>query len=272
MSKPKYSYVLKTVNKDMEGYHSFKYPVKGLVEAPDWNLNPTCGEGLHGWLNGEGDGSLGNWSNDAKWLVLKVETKLIVDLERKVKFPKGEVIFVGDRLEATNFLQKKVKGAAIIGATITGGYKSTVTGGDYSTIIGGDNSTIIGGDNSTVTGDDNSTVIGGNKSTVTGGDGSTVTGGYNSTVTGGNESTVTGGNYSTVTGGNYSTVTGGNWSTVTGGVRSTVTGGCGSILNIQYYDYPLGRYRIKTAYVGEEGILPGVKYKLDLDRNFKEVY
>lgn len=73
--------------------------------------------------------------------------------------------------------------------------------------------------------------------------GATVTGGYGATVTGGYRATVTGGDCATVTGGNRATVTGGDW----------------AILQLTWHDG--SRYRIATAYVGEDGIKPGVRYQ-----------
>ena len=92
--------------------------------------------------------------------------------------------------------------------------------------------------------------IGGNESTLTGGDGSTLTGGYRSTLTGGYRSTLTGGDESTLTGGDGSTLTGGYRSTLTGGYRSTLT----------WRVWDSTHRRIHVAYVGEDGIEPGVAY------------
>jgi hypothetical protein len=88
-------------------------------------------------------------------------------------------------------------------------------------------------------------------------------------LTGGYESTLTGGYESTLTGGYESTLTGRDESTLTGGYESTLTGGDRSILIIKYHDG--SRYRIKTAYVGENGIKSDVAYKLDNNFEFVEV-
>jgi hypothetical protein len=93
-------------------------------------------------------------------------------------------------------------------------------------------------------------------------------GGDGSTLTGGDRSTLTGGYGSTLTGGNGSTLTGGNGSTLTGRDESTLTGGEKSILQIKYYDGI--RYRIVTGYIGEDGLLPGVPYRLDGNRKFEK--
>ena len=229
--------VLRQCNKDLKSYGGFQHPSSGHVSAPDWNPKPECGSGLHGFLYGEGDGSLANYDPENKWLVLSVDKDKIVDLSGKVKFPEGEVIFCGALAEAARYVYDNGgAGRAIIGITVTGGNSSTVTGGYYST--------------------------------VTGGDGSTVTGGNSSKVTGGEDSTVTGGDGSTVSGGDRSTVTGGNGSTVSGGYYSTVTGGEKAMLTLQHWDSKTDRVRQVTAYVGENGIEVGKTYKLDKNHQF----
>jgi len=168
--------VLRQCNKDLKSYGGFQHPSSGHVSAPDWNPKPECGSGLHGFLYGEGDGSLANYDPENKWLVLSVDKDKIVDLSGKVKFPEGEVIFCGALAEAARYVYDNGgAGRAIIGIT--------VTGGDGSTVSGGNSSKVTGGEDSTVTGGDGSTVSGGNRSTVTGGEDSTVTGGKEALLT-----------------------------------------------------------------------------------------
>ena len=94
-------------------------------------------------------------------------------------------------------------------------------------------------------------------------------GGDYSTLTGGFTSTLTGGNYSTLTGGDCSTLTGGFTSTLRGRLGSTLSGGFGSTLIVEYFDGK--KCRISIAYVGENYILPNVKYKVNDKGNFVEV-
>jgi hypothetical protein len=241
MKKKDYVLVLRTNNEDMTAYNNFKWPTKGPVRAPDWRDTAECGNGLHGAKWGVGNGNLFKWDTSAKWLVVRVAAADIIDLDDKVKFPKGTVVFCGDRAGATGYLRDHLpveeRNNKIIGLVARVG----------------DNGHVVGGAGSTVSGGDWSTVSGGAESTVSGGAGSTVSGGAGSTVSGGA--------YSTVTGGAYSTVTGGYDSTVTGGYDSTVSGGYGSILQFKWYDG--SRYRVATAYVGENGILPDTKYRVD---------
>jgi len=54
------------------------------------------------------------------------------------------------------------------------------------------------------------------------------------------------------------------------GVNGRVFGGDNSILELKWVD-STGRRRISTAYVGEDGILPNVMYRLDALGNFVKV-
>ena len=67
----------------------------------------------------------------------------------------------------------------------------------------------------------------------------------------------------TVTGGDRSTVTGGDESTLTSGHRSTLTGGHRSTVVFRWWDASVARGRLTVAYVGENGIEPGVAYRVD---------
>ena len=287
MSTEKTVLVLRTCNADMTSYNGFVWPKDGHVSCPDWSPVPECGQGLHGFLWGEGDGNLIGWNTEnLVWQVVRVKESDIVNLDGKVKFPEGEVIFTGDQKGATDFLiANGAQGKTVIGAfvsggdnstvsgghrsTVSGGHRSTVSGGYRSTVSGGYRSTVSGGYRSTVSGGCRSTVSGGCRSTVSGGDSSTVSGGDYSTVSGGCRSTVSGGDYSTVSGGHESTVSGGDYSTVSGGDYSTVSGGDNSVLQVKWYDGK--RDRVAIGYVGEDGIEANVFYKVDNQGKFFKV-
>jgi len=87
--------VLKRCKKDNVAYNGFIYPPKGeIVECQDWKDNEECGNGLHGWTLGfdiyYDDGLVGNF------VVIKVDKKDgYVELEDKVKFKKGKVMYNG---------------------------------------------------------------------------------------------------------------------------------------------------------------------------------
>ena len=191
MIKNKYTYVLRTCTEDMMSHDGFKWPRKGKVSCDDWSNEPKCGNGLHGLLMGHGDGSLLHWDAKAQWLVVKVLAKDVVAIDKyKVKFPKGTVVYCGDRKGATDYIiAHGAEASKVVGAFITVGNGAMGQGYHYSTVSGGD------------------------------------------------------------------------WSTVNGGNGSTVSGGIGSILQVKWDDGT--RFRIATAYVGEDGIEANVKYKIN---------
>ena len=215
--------VLRTCDQKMQGYGGFQWPESGPVEAPDWKDNGECGNGLHGLLWGEGSSRLLNW--EGKWMVVEVDETDVRPLtdngDIKCKFPKGVVVFVGDREGATGYIHARRPGT-IVGLVAIGGDRSTLTGGNCSKLTGGYDSKL--------------------------------TGGNYSKLTGGNCSKLTGGHYSKLTGGYGSTLTGGYGSTLTGGDCSTLTGGYGSTLIFS------GETLVTVAMVGKEGIEPNVPY------------
>ncbi len=180
--KPGHVLVLRTCAADMTAHGGFKWPTKGLVKCPDWDPTPNCGNGLHGALWGEGCGDLLSFAEDAKWLVVEVKASDVVDLQGKVKFPRGRVVYCGTRLGATAYICERRPGA------------------------------VIGG-------------------------------------------TATAGNYGTATAGYRGTATAGNYGTATAGYGGTIV--------LRYYDRAADRYRLVVGYVGENGILPNVKYKVE---------
>ena len=134
--------IMRTCNANMTSYGGFKWPRKGLVTCSDWEPTYKCGNGLHGLLNGEGNGSLLNWSGDAVWLVVMVEESAILsgqgDLTDKCKFPCGTVVFSGARDKAiAEMVKRGANLAKIVGGTATAGYYGTATAGDYGTATAG---------------------------------------------------------------------------------------------------------------------------------------
>jgi hypothetical protein len=132
----------------------FKWPEAGPVSCGDWNPVAECGQGLHGLLWGEGDGSTLSWDNDAKWLVVAVPDGTWVELDGKVKFPRGTVVFCGERRDATDYLQERAPGRNVVGATATAGYRGTATAGDAGTATAGYRGTATAGDHGTATAGD----------------------------------------------------------------------------------------------------------------------
>lgn len=163
------SLVLRVCREDFTSHNGFDWPseVGAEVIAPDWRQNNNCGNGLHGWLYGQGDVTcVDHWERaEAKWLVLEVESSTIVMLGGKVKFPRAVVRFVGDRRSAAAYVlehESRAKAENLIGhavqvgdgqvaatgslGTATAGYRGTATAGDRGTATAGDSGTATAGD------------------------------------------------------------------------------------------------------------------------------
>jgi hypothetical protein len=304
--------VLRTCNAELKAQHNdFQWPESGSVEAPDFSPEPVCGYGLHGLLWGEGDGSLLNWDDSAKWLVVAVPADSIVSLDggEKVKFPRGEVVYCGNREGATQLIHAEhagpivgltlqsnaqrntvctgyrgtatagnygtatagYRGTATAGnyGTATAGYRGTATAGNYGTATAGYRGTATAGYRGTATAGYRGTATAGNYGTATAGEGGTATAGEGGTATAGNYGTATAGYRGTATAGYRGTATAGNYGTATAGEGGTATAGEGGTLDVQWHDGK--RYRRSVAYVGEGGIKPDTKYKLDAKGAFVEV-
>jgi len=130
--------VLRTCDEDLTAYNDFQWPESGPVEALDWDPEPECGHGLHGYLWGQGDGIHLDWDISAKWLVVEVKWSEIVSLEDKVKFPRGNVVHCGDQLSATNYLLAHGAQGPVIGSTMVVGHNGSVETGVLGTSIAGD--------------------------------------------------------------------------------------------------------------------------------------
>ena len=136
--------IMKTVNEDMSSHHdsSFIYPKSGYVEAVDFVANDKCGNGIHGFLRGEGYGSLARF-NKSKWIILSVIEADVIMLDGKVKFRNGEVVYTGSQQEVTSLMKSIYPNAKVIGGTATTGYKGTATAGYKGTATAGDKGIII---------------------------------------------------------------------------------------------------------------------------------
>jgi hypothetical protein len=180
------TYVLRTVKADLTAYNGFLWPRSGPVSCPDWDPKPECGNGLHGLAMGEGDCTMLSSSHDALWMVVRVRTSELVKIDNdKAKFPRGTVIYCGDRLGATNLIKKKHpaskcvyanhvvlgSGAAISGyrGTSTSGYRGTSTSGNSGTSTSGAHGTSTSGDYGTSTSGEHGTSISGGYGTSTSG-------------------------------------------------------------------------------------------------------
>ncbi len=153
MTTEKTSLVLRACNADMTSRNNFKWPESGYVSCPDWSPSYQCGNGLHGWVDGHGDGDVCEyWEETSKWLVVKVNDDDIIELSGKVKFRCGEVVFCGDRKGATDYIlanSDSAKESPIIGATVIVSdhktahtcYRGTSSAGNHGVAASGDNGT-----------------------------------------------------------------------------------------------------------------------------------
>ena len=163
-------WLLKTVAADGAAHGGFVWPLEvgAEVTAPDWSDAPKCGGGLHGLLDGRGNGPLLSWSPGAVWLVAEVPADArLVDLVGKVKVDRCVVAHVGDRLSATGFLAEQGQVDGVVGAhvvagyrgTATAGYGGTATAGDYGTVTAGERGTATAGYGGTATAGDYGTIV-----------------------------------------------------------------------------------------------------------------
>ena len=166
---PATSLVLRVCRPDYTSHSGFSWPSEIGVEvaAPDWKKNKECGNGLHGWLYGQGDHScVSYWEDDeAKWMVLEVPSSEIVMLGGKCKFPSAKVRYIGTRSAAADFIianEPKALNVAVIGAclkvgdsevvqvgnlgTATAGYRGTATAGESGTATAGNYGTATAGE------------------------------------------------------------------------------------------------------------------------------
>ena len=137
-SAPRQRAMLRTCAADMTSRGGFQWPESGEVSAPDWTPEPVCGGGLHGLLDGCGDGSLLLWGEGVKWLVVEVDEWVAID-EEKVKAPRGRVVYAGDRggavalgIERYGWDASRCMGGTSTsgdGGTSTSGYGGTSTSG-----------------------------------------------------------------------------------------------------------------------------------------------
>ena len=282
------NYIMKTVKADGSAYGDFVWPLEvgAQVVAPDFNTDASCGGGLHGLLNGCGNGALLNWGDGAVWIVAKVPKKAqMVDLGDKVKVDRCKIVHVGNRETATTFLVDHGCSGPIVGVTAIAGKWGTATAGDggtatagkWGTATAGYGGTAIAGNRGTATAGDDGTATAANRGTAIAGDDGTAIAGYGGTATAGDGGTATAANRGTAiagyggtaTAGDDGTATAGKWGTATAGYGGTATAGKwgtatagdGGTLILRWWDGC--RDRTVVGHVGENGILANVAYRLN---------
>ena len=157
--------------------YSFQWPRQGPVECPDWDPTPRCGGGLHGLPWGNGDWSLLSTAENAVWQVVEVDTASIVDIDgKKSKFPRGNVLFSGSRVEAiirvlcgSEAMSQSMRAAQAWGEK-SGNSSTAASSGNSSTAASsGDSSTAASSGNSSTaasSGDFSTAASSGNSSTA----------------------------------------------------------------------------------------------------------
>ena len=242
-------FLLKTVRPDGAAWGGFRWTLDEGAEviAPDWDPTPVCGGGLHGLLNGAGNGSLINWSTDAVWIVAEIpDGETVVDVDGKVKVRRCIVRHVGGKTSAPEFLAAHGHTEGVVAGTATAGNRGTATAGYAGTATAGDDGTATAGYGGTATAGNRGTATAGNYGTATAGDDGTATAGYGGTATAGCRGTATAGNRGTATAGDAGTATAGD--------RGTII--------LAWWDYDLGRRRWVVGEVGIDGIVADTPYRV----------
>jgi hypothetical protein len=286
-------YVLRTCNADMTS-NGFKWPKRGKVVAPAWQTTKRFGNGLDGALWGEGDGLHFNWSHDAVWQVVRVDSK-VTDLGGEVKFKKGYVVYSGDREKAINKIIKLGARGAVIGAFVTSGDSGTSSSGAYGASRSGNYGASISrhrgisksgnhgisvsryygtsksGDYGTSTSLREATSTSGDYGTsLSGYCGKSFSGDYGTSISRDYGTSVSG-YYGTSTSGRYGKSISGEYGTSTSGDEGKCQSGLHGNLIIQYSDPSTGIPTYKTAHVDDLKIKADVTYELDEKGEFVEV-
>ena len=147
-------HVLRSCTNKLTSKGGFQWPESGMVGCKDWNSNPVCGGGLHGWLRGVGNLSASPYTDPAnhKWLVVRVLESDIVRVTEngggKVKFPQGKVVFVGNLKEAVEKLAtlEDIVNLPVIGKIHHTGKHGKSISGDYGHSTSGDTGKSTSGD------------------------------------------------------------------------------------------------------------------------------
>ncbi|GAB5100525.1 DUF7666 domain-containing protein [Caballeronia sp. HLA56] len=274
--------LLRTCREDMSSSNGFVWPDVGeTAQALDWAPTRRCGEGLHGWLYGHGNyyarsDHHGHWPLDSttKWLVVEAQTDGIIVLDGKCKFSRGEVVFVGGMKEATDFIiahEPRALSGPVIGAHVTVGQGLTATVGALGSATTGDYGVAAAGDfGSACAGDYGSAVAGMSGTATVGFKGSATAGDY-AHATGGEFSEARVGDFGRATVGDGGRAMAGLSGIAESGLAGTAGAGENGQIRIRYWDPITYRYRTNVGYVGEDGLLPNVPYKLDGNFQFTAV-
>ena len=139
--------ILKRIKPNRKGYGEFIYPsgVGTVITAPDWNSEPKCGGGIHGWPWGFGLGEGVDYDilNDI-WLVLSEKPENVVgELEKgwKCKARAPRIVFEGTFTQVWGLVCAEQ--SAIITQMASGnGSKLAASGNGSKIVASGDGSNL----------------------------------------------------------------------------------------------------------------------------------
>ena len=132
--------MLRTTGPHGEAHEGFVWPrVLGAIVRPvRWDLAPTCGDGLHGLLDGLGDNALLSSDPAALWWVVGVRLDEVVRIDDdKVKAPRAKVVYFGGMPGAYKSIIRNMHRAAHAATTDDGAHAAT-TGDGASAATTGD--------------------------------------------------------------------------------------------------------------------------------------
>lgn len=238
--------------------NGFVWPLEGPVEAPDWratdphpHLGPSCGNGLHGWLWGQGNEDDSAYSRDpeALWQVVDVETEDgFVRLHGgKVKFRRGVVVKSGPRHEVVPWLMERAP------ADTAGIHFKKISKEDYACVAVGDYGEAI------ATGDCSCAVAGTYGRAAVGFAGVAVARYGGTAIAGGDGRTFASGSGTAIGLGTASAKANGRCGVVLVGHGWASAGEGGVLISVTFPDGP----HVAVAYVGEDGIKPDTMYRYD---------
>jgi hypothetical protein len=149
---------LKALPANRLAYGNFLWPdqVGAIVEAPDWSPHPSCGYGLHGLRNGEGDLGLLCQHPDAVWYAFESvdengnpsDAESVVIDYGKAKCHRAIIRAVGTRDEATAWLVEHGCTKVPYANHLVCDYQ-LATVGNYGTATSGNQGIAIGKDRAT---------------------------------------------------------------------------------------------------------------------------
>ena len=222
---------LRTVNENRQSHDgTFQWPlVGGTAEAPDWDGGKAeCGGGLHFLPWGEGDGSLLYWFPNAIWQVVD-----------------------DDNATDTVLFEGKAK-AHKLTVVFEGNQKEAT---DYILAHGAAGKAVVGA----------TVVVGDNHGALSGYNGKSISGRYGQSTSGIDGQSISGNDGQSTSGIDGQSISGNDGQSTSGNDGQSTSGIDGTII-IKHWDGE--RYRTIVGYVGEDGILPNVAYKLDKKGKF----